>query len=389
MEVGCIGPRQKGFLKYAWLSVTTVALVFFILDLALKSQFYSSGAAFIETVQTSRTTFGDVFFGYFSDVSLVLVLAIPALHYLLGDPQQGFKGVVLAVHIIYLTDILKLLYSEPRPYWKYSEVDGVRCSTGWGNPSGHASLSMGVLAYYSLIVSKKKKHPWLVWSSCAGAVGLIGLDRIYLGVHFYSQILIGWLLALSLSLAYACVDPLLDRIYNATLNNPASAAFWSIHAVLCSAVALLIYYLRDPFWSSNWSDNIDDDCTKSISKNSTESQSSIESTVICFISGAAVSLNLCSRFKYNNWLRSVNCRHSTIKVVFVGGIVGSIFLVRMFLLPEVPTSTGKFFVSTGLTFCAGVLCNFSILAASLCAKTATPKDERSSPQESLNEVEEE
>jgi hypothetical protein len=78
----------------------------------------------------------------FSDLSLGLIYAIPALDYLFLDPQRGFKGIMLAIHVVYLTDVLKLLYSDPRPYWKYSDVDGIRCSTGWGNPSGHASISI-------------------------------------------------------------------------------------------------------------------------------------------------------------------------------------------------------------------------------------------------------
>jgi hypothetical protein len=59
-----------------------MTLVFFIIDLTLKPSLHESGADFIESIQTSRTTAADGFFGVFSDLSLGLIYAIPAISYL-------------------------------------------------------------------------------------------------------------------------------------------------------------------------------------------------------------------------------------------------------------------------------------------------------------------
>jgi len=390
MEIEPLSPQfsaKRRPLLYALAGACAFAFIFFICDLTLKPNLQDSGAGFIEAIQTSRTKFGDVFFVILSDLSLIIILAFPTIDYLLVDSLSGFKGIALALHIIYFTDILKMLYSDPRPYWKYDAVDGVKCSGGWGNPSGHASLSMGVLVYYSLRISKAKGKGYIVWSVCVLSLALVGLDRLYLGVHFYSQLMLGWALSLCFTLAYVFYDPLVTRLYNASLYLFQSISFWVVHMAVTSGVTLLIYFLRDPTWSANWTDNIDEDCDKDISKNSTETESIVEAAAICFVAGLAVSLYFCDQIGKRNWLISTSLRHSIIKVIFVVLFAGSFLAARVFFLGYIPTSTGKFFVSAILSFISGALVNFGILISSFFANEAYVSTLRDSPNESLRNYE--
>jgi len=43
---------------------------------------------------------------------------------------------------------MKLHYKHPRPFWNYSDVDGIECAKDWGAPSGHAFLSAAVIFFY-------------------------------------------------------------------------------------------------------------------------------------------------------------------------------------------------------------------------------------------------
>jgi hypothetical protein len=199
-------------------------------------------------------------------------------------------------------------------------------------------------------------------------VGLVGFDRVYLGVHFYSQVLLGWALGLYLTLAYIYFDDSVSKLYSSTLYFKSSVWFWTAHAAVLSALVLLVYLLRDPYWSSDWTKNIDEDCTQSITKNSTESQSLLESSVICGFSGLAISLQLCSSRVSGNWLSSVSCQHSVTKCLFVGVVDGLVFLARYQLLLAVPSSTGKFLVSGVLGVVGGCVTNGSVLMASCCVK---------------------
>jgi membrane-associated phospholipid phosphatase len=80
-------------------------------------------------------------------------------------------------------------------------------------PSGHAMQSMAVVA---ALVVLGWRHRWIGWGIAIGGlfVLLVGLSRIYLGVHYPSDILAGW----SASLAWVLG---LSVVLHAHLHKPA------------------------------------------------------------------------------------------------------------------------------------------------------------------------
>jgi undecaprenyl-diphosphatase len=90
----------------------------------------------------------------------------------------------------FLDGVLKLAFHRPRP----DPFFGVKPST-FSFPSGHALIS---LCFYGLIAgmaSFQLHARWqraAVWSAAGVMVGLIGLSRIYLGVHWPSDVLAGY-----------------------------------------------------------------------------------------------------------------------------------------------------------------------------------------------------
>ena len=109
------------------------------------------------------------------------------------------------------TQIIKGAVDRPRP------DDGVVDVSGFSYPSGHASISVTFLAI-AVVLSRTVPAAWRVALVVAGAVlaVAIGLSRVYLRVHYLSDVLGGWAVGL--------------------------AAF-----SLCGAVALVVDYLRN-----NW-----------------------------------------------------------------------------------------------------------------------------------------
>lgn len=81
-----------------------------------------------------------------------------------------------------LTYILKITIAHPRPY-----LDSLVIEDGYSFPSGHASAVFSVLAIINSTFPKAKWF-WLVFAF------LIAFSRLYLGVHFPSDVVAGALL---------------------------------------------------------------------------------------------------------------------------------------------------------------------------------------------------
>jgi undecaprenyl-diphosphatase len=93
-----------------------------------------------------------------------------------------------------LDGVLKDLFHRPRP-----DPFFIAKPTTYSFPSGHALIS---LCFYGLVagmVSQNLREHWqrvMAWSAAAGLIGLIGLSRIYLGVHWPSDVIAGYAAAL-------------------------------------------------------------------------------------------------------------------------------------------------------------------------------------------------
>lgn len=69
--------------------------------------------------------------------------------------------------------------------------------TGYSFPSGHSATAMtlyGLLGYWLVRGRRRIRSRWLVGFCALGLILLVGFSRIYLGVHFLSDVLGGYLL---------------------------------------------------------------------------------------------------------------------------------------------------------------------------------------------------
>ena len=104
----------------------------------------------------------------------VLILVAILLHKKKESLLKGWVSLGLALLI---TWILKVLIAKVRPEF------GLVAETGFGFPSGHATA---VFAVYPLL----KNNYWLIFAI------LIVISRLYLGVHYLSDVLGGILVGL-------------------------------------------------------------------------------------------------------------------------------------------------------------------------------------------------
>jgi membrane-associated phospholipid phosphatase len=87
-----------------------------------------------------------------------------------------------------LNGALKLAFGWPRPYWVSDQVRALASEASFGLPSGHAQ---NALALWGRLAAGIRRR-WATWAAIALIV-LISLSRLYLGVHFPTDVLGGWI----------------------------------------------------------------------------------------------------------------------------------------------------------------------------------------------------
>lgn len=100
--------------------------------------------------------------------------------------------------VFILNYILKLIFSRTRP------IDiNIITETGYSFPSGHAMISLaiyGFLAY--LLWESDYKYKKIGVSLLVLLIVLIGISRIYLGVHYTSDVIAGFIVSLGYLLLF-------------------------------------------------------------------------------------------------------------------------------------------------------------------------------------------
>ncbi|MEA1940526.1 MAG: phosphatase PAP2 family protein [Candidatus Caldatribacteriota bacterium] len=156
------------------------------------------GINFIIMVQQIDSPLLDFFFRAVTSLGneLFYLLLFPFLLWCV-DFYLGIRVGIIFLLSVYANTGIKEIFQQPRPFEILPEIQKVY-AYGYGFPSGHAQSSLvvwGSIAYW-------KKQIWVRNISIL-LILLIGFSRIYLGVHFPTDVLGGWLFGgLILGLSY-------------------------------------------------------------------------------------------------------------------------------------------------------------------------------------------
>ena len=154
------------------------------------------------------------------------------------DYRLGFRLGVMLLLTTGINDLGKLTFRMPRPYWVSPEVGNVSSPAGgYGLPSGHSQTPISV---FGLLAAHFRKG-WLT-AVVIFVVFMIGLSRIYLGEHFYIDVLAGWTLGLIVLYAFLKLEPKVrDWFAGKSMGVKAGAAFAvSVVFILIGAVIIAI-----------------------------------------------------------------------------------------------------------------------------------------------------
>lgn len=117
------------------------------------------------------------------------LLIAPALVWCI-DSRLGMRlGIFLMINGMVNASI-KVAFHEPRPYWYTSDVKVFGSpENSFGLPSGHSQNA--VVIWGALAERVKRRWAWVI---AILLMFFIGLSRIYLGLHFPHDVLLGWLI---------------------------------------------------------------------------------------------------------------------------------------------------------------------------------------------------
>ena len=137
------------------------------------------------------TNFGGAIFLIVLTITLIL---------LIKNKKIGFSIFLNLASVTILNQILKRILQRPRPT-EFRIVE----ESGYSFPSGHSMVSMAFYGYLIYLIYKYVENKYIKWISIimlSILICSIGVSRIYLGVHYTSDVLGGFLISISYLIIY-------------------------------------------------------------------------------------------------------------------------------------------------------------------------------------------
>lgn len=135
----------------------------------------------------------------FGGAIFIIIMAI-FIAIIIKNKKIAISILANLVIITGLNQLLKRILQRARPT-EYRIIQ----ETGYSFPSGHSMISMAFYGYLICLIYKHVKNKCIKWISISLLsilICLIGISRIYLGVHYTSDVLGGFLISISYLVIY-------------------------------------------------------------------------------------------------------------------------------------------------------------------------------------------
>mgnify|MGYP001395023066 CR=1 FL=1 len=210
-------PLPRHALKPVLLGITCAALILLVADFTALHTLRGAAATFDESIRTAVHSFAvpsltgamriTTWFG--STPVLATLVLIFALILRRGPlPSRAWLPFVAFAAAEIVAESAKLIVRRVRPHPWF----GLHSSETWSFPSGHALVSTVCYLFFGAVLLGILRNRWARLLTIVLSIALpltIGFTRVYLGVHWPTDVLSGWM-------AGVCVAAGLNR----ALSNP-------------------------------------------------------------------------------------------------------------------------------------------------------------------------
>jgi membrane-associated phospholipid phosphatase len=133
-----------------------------------------------------------------------LVLFVLLLYWCI-DRRMGIRLGVLFLLSGYLNTLAKAIANQPRPFEYDTRVKKLFVASGGGFPSGHTQNTVVIWGY---VASRSQSVE--LWLTAGLLMVLVPLSRVYLGLHFPTDLLGGYLFGALTLLLYCWLEPIAE-----------------------------------------------------------------------------------------------------------------------------------------------------------------------------------
>ena len=165
------------------------------------------------------------FFTFLGDEEFFLIL-LPLVYWSI-DRSLGVRLMIITLFSSLINATAKEIGAQPRPFSYDSRVEPIVDAGGYGLPSGHTQASVVIWGF----IASETRRRWM-WFLAFLMMAGVGLSRIYLGVHFPTDVLGGVLLGLLILLLW--------RIYGRPIEHWFCTQTLRTQLGLAAAVPLLV-----------------------------------------------------------------------------------------------------------------------------------------------------
>ena len=157
------------------------------------AQFDTSVISFVQGMETPWLTSTMKFFTTLANTKSVIVIALIAfvlLYFAFRYRQQAFLLIVVIGGTVVLNTMLKHYFKRERP-----EIHRIMDANGFSFPSGHSMIAFSlytIIVYIAWRNVKTTLSRTLLILSAAFMIIMTGISRIYVGVHYPSDVVGGF-----------------------------------------------------------------------------------------------------------------------------------------------------------------------------------------------------